>query len=118
MFAETQTFTIDAVAQNLVRTGSAESSGRFGTADRSHKLEVNHQRGRRNRDQIRFTRDTLVANPLITGQNVSQSISVMVIVDTPNGYDTAAAKKVVDGVLANLSASSGANIAKLLGGES
>jgi hypothetical protein len=39
-------------------------------------------------------------------------------VDVPPGYDTATAKAVVDSLLANLSATSGANITKLIGGES
>jgi hypothetical protein len=117
LFAEPQVFTIDAVAQSLNRTGSSETGGRYGTADRAHRLEINHQRGRRNRDQFKLTRDTLVANPLVSGQNVQQSISVYLVVDTPVGYDTAAAKKVVDGFITNLTASSGANIVKLLGGE-
>jgi hypothetical protein len=39
-------------------------------------------------------------------------------VDVPPGYDTATAKAVLDGLLANLSATSGANLTKLVGGES
>jgi hypothetical protein len=45
-------------------------------------------------------------------------MSVYLVVDTPNGYDTATAKAVADGFIANLSASTGANLTKLIGGES
>lgn len=118
LFADPQTITIDTVAQTLNRTGSTETGGRFGTSDRSHRLDVNHQYGKRTRHQVKLQKDTLVANPLISGQNVSQSMSVYLVVDHAVGYDAAAAKKVVDGFIAYLAASSGSAITKLLGGES
>lgn len=118
MFTEPQTITIDTVAQTLNRLGSGENTGRFGTSDRSHSLLVSHQNGRRLRHQIRLQKDTLVPNPLISGQNVNQSMSVFLVVDVPVGYDVAAAKKVADGFLAYLQASSGVAVTKLLGGES
>jgi len=40
------------------------------------------------------------------------------VVDTPSGYDAATAKAVVDAFTAFLSANTGANVTKLLGGES
>jgi hypothetical protein len=118
LFSDPQTVTIDAVAQVMARTGSSETGGRFSTSDRTHKMDINHQNGRRVRHQIKITKDSLVANPLISGQNVSQSLSVYLVVDHPVGYDSATAKKVVDGLLAHLSASSGAKVTQLLGGES
>ncbi len=117
MFAEPQVFTIDSIAQSLNRTGSSETGGRFGTANRTHKLEVNHQRGRRNRDQFKLTVDTLVSNPYVTGSYLGSSSSVYLVVDSPVGVDTVALKKVIDGFITNLTASSGANIVKLIGGE-
>lgn len=118
MFTEPQSVTIDAVPISMPRTSSADNSGKFMASDRAHKLEVNHQYGRRERHQIRLTKDSLVANPLISGQNVNQSMSVYVVIDVPIGYDTAAAKKVVDGFVSYLAATSGAAVTKLLGGES
>lgn len=118
MFADPQTITIDTVAQTLNRTGSTENGGRFATSNRSHRLDVNHQYGKRVRHQIKLQFDTLTANPLISGQNVSQSMSTYLVVDLPAGYDTVAAKKVVDGFIAYLAATSGAQVTKLLGGES
>jgi len=118
MFTEPQTVTISGSAKSLNRTGSTESGGRFATADRAHRLSVNHSYGKRTRHQVRLEVDTLIANPLVSGQNVSQSMSVYLVVDTPNGYDTATAKAVADGFLANLTASTGANLTKLVGGES
>lgn len=118
MFADPQTITIDTVAQTLNRTTPTNNGAKYGTSDRTHRLEINHQDGRRLRHQIKLSKDSLTANPLIAGQNVSQSMSVYVVVDLPVGYDTAAAKKVVDGFVAYLAASSGSAVTKLLGGES
>jgi hypothetical protein len=49
---------------------------------------------------------------------VQGSESVYLVADFANGFDVATMKAIIDGFLANLSATSGANITKLLGGES
>ena len=118
MFTEPQTVTISGSAKTLNRLNSTPAGAVYGTADRAYKMDVLHSYGRRHRHTVRLQADTLVANPLVSGQNISQSISVILSVDVPPGYDTATAKAIVDGLLANLSASTGANITKLIGGES
>lgn len=118
MYTDPQSVTISGSAKTLNRTGSTETGGRFATADRAYQYSVNHSYGKRTRHQVKLQADTLVANPLVSGQNVSQSMSVYLVVDVPNGYDTATAKAVADGFIANLSASTGANLTKLIGGES
>jgi len=118
LFTDPQPVTISGATKSLVRTSSTADGGRFATSDRSHRFSVAHQYGKRQRHQARLEVDTLVANPLLSGQNVNQSASCYIVVDLPTGYDVAAAKAIVDGFLANLSASTGANVAKLLGGES
>lgn len=117
MFADPQTVTVSGVGKTLNRTASTETGGSFATSDRAYKLKVLHSYGRRERHTFRLQFDSLVANPLVSGQNINQSMTVSVTVDVPPGYDTAAAKAVVDGVLANLTASTGANVTKLIGGE-
>jgi len=118
MFSEPQTVTVSGSAKALNRTGTSPEGAAYATADRAHRMNIVHSYGRRTRHTVRFIQDTLVANPLVAGQNVSQSMTVLLTVDTPTGYDVAGAKAVVDGLLANLSATSGANITKLVGGES
>lgn len=118
MYADPQSVTINTVAVSLPRTSSGVDSGKFASSDRSHFLSVNHTYGRRVRHQIRIQKDSLTANPLISGQNVNQSMSCFIVVDLPAGYDTTAAKQVVDGFVAYLAASSGSAVTKLLGGES
>lgn len=118
MFSEPQTVTISGSAKSLTRASSMLDGAEFATGDRAHRMSIRHTYGKRFRHSLRFVVDTLDANPLISGQNVKNSMTVLVIVDTPPGYDTATAKAAVDGLLANLSATSGANVTKLVNGES
>lgn len=118
MYTDPQSVTISGSAKTLNRTGSTEFGGKFASSDRAYQMTVAHQYGRRVRHQIKLQADSLVASPLVSGQNVNQSMSVYLVIDVPNGYDTATAKAVADGFLANLTASTGANLTKLIGGES
>lgn len=118
MFSEPQSVTISGSAKSLNRLNSTQDGSEFGTADRAHRMSIRHAYGRRTRHTLRFIVDTLDVNPLISGQNVRNSMTVMLSVDTPPGYDTATAKAAVDGLLANLAASTGANVGKLVNGES
>lgn len=117
MFSDPQSVTVSGSAKTLNRLSSTENGGRFGTSDRSYFLAIGHQYGRRHRHTVRLQFDSLVASPLVSGQQIPQSMSVQLAIDVPPGYDTATAKAVVDGFLANLTASTGANITKLVGGE-
>jgi hypothetical protein len=118
VFSDPQSVTISGSAKSLARTSSVENGARFATSDRTHRMSVQHSYGKRQRHTIRLEVDTVTASPLITGQNVLNSASFILTADLPNGYDAATAKAALDGFLANLSATSGANLTKLLGGES
>lgn len=118
MFTDPQTLTVSGVAKTLNRTGVSTDGANYATADRALQMSIAHSYGRRTRHVIKLKSDTLVANPLVAGQNITQSMSVALTVDVPNGYDAATAKAVVDSLIASLSATSGASITKILGGES
>lgn len=118
MFADPTVVTIDAAPKSLNKLTTTNSGSRFSTSDGAFRLEINHQNGRRNRRQMKLTHDSYVANPVITGQNIANSVSCYIVVDSPVGYDTASLKKDVDGFVAFLAATSGAAVTKLLGGES
>lgn len=118
-YADPQTVTIDGTAIPLPRTGSGESSGSFTANDGQTALLVSHNYGRRTRRTIRLNSSKISSDPLVPSANLRSSSSVYLVVDQPvNGYTSAELKKQVDGFLALLSASSGAAITKLLGGES
>lgn len=118
MFADPQTITVNAIAKSLVRTGTGVDTGGFATSDRAFRLSVSHDYKRRTRRLVKMTHDSLVASPLISGQNINQSVAVHLVVDSPAGYDVTLLKQDVDGFVAWLAATSGANVTKLLGGES
>lgn len=117
-YSDPQPVTIGAVL-SLPRTGQGISTGNFTTADGNTKLTVSHAYGKRNRRQVRIDVSKVAPDPLISSQNIRHSMSAYVVVDVPTtGYTVAEAKLVVDGLLGWLSATTGANITKLLGGES
>ncbi len=118
-FSDPQSVTINAVANSLPRTASGDNTGAFTKDDGNVKLSVSHNLGKRNRRTIRLDHRKVAADPLIAAQNLNYSMSTYIVVDVPPvGYSPAEAKQVVDGFLANLQASSGANLVKFLGGES
>jgi len=118
MYSDPQSVTISGSAKSLNRTTSTPTGSKFATSDRAHQMEVIHSYGRRHRHTVRFQVDSLTANPLVSGQNITQSCTLYLTADLPPGYDTATAKAIMDGFLANMTASTGANLTKLLGGES
>ncbi len=117
-FADPQTITINAVAQTLPRTSSGANSGSFGTADGAYKETVSHTYGSRTRRVLRLDASKVAADPLNPTQNKPYSMSAYLVVDVPTfGYSVTEQKQVVDGLVAYLSASTGARVSQLLGGE-
>lgn len=119
-FSDPQSVTINSVAQTLPRTSSGVNAGVFTKDDGSVKLTVSHQYGKRTRRTLRIDHQKLVADPLLTNTNQRVSLSTYIVVDLPSaglGYTVAEAKQIVDALTAYLTASSGANATKLLGGE-
>lgn len=118
MFTDPMSVTISGSAKSLSRTNSTATGGDFSTADRGVQVSVSHSYGKRARHLFKLTSNDLVADPLVTGQNIRQSVTAHIVIDMPDGSDVTKAKAVADALLAYLSASSGAAVAKLVGGES
>lgn len=118
MFTDPIEITHGASTKSLNRTGAGLDTAGYATSDRAVRVAISHSYGKRERRMVKQTTNTLVTNPLIEGQNVSQSFSCHLVTDGPAGYATAAAKEQVVGFLNMLLADSGENIEKLLGGES
>lgn len=117
-FADPQTVTINAVANSLPRTSSGTNSGVFTKDDGTIHLTVSHAYGKRTRSTIRLDHQKVAPDPFVSNVNVSRSTSVYIVVDRPvDGYTNAEVKQVVDGLTAYLTASSGARVTQLLGGE-
>lgn len=116
--SDPQSVTISGTAHSLKRTSSSPNAGEFTTNDGLVKEVVSHQYGSRNRHLIRLNHSKIAADPFQTTLNARYSMSSYMVVDVPQvGYTVAEAKAVVDGLIAQLSATSGALITQLLGGE-
>jgi len=117
-FADPQSVTINAVAVSLPRTSSGASSGDFMSNDGTVKLGIAQEYKTRIARRVRLDHQKYAADPLISAQNVLRSMSVSLVVNVPKqGYTVVEQKQVVDALVAWLSASSGAKITQLLGGE-
>jgi hypothetical protein len=117
-FADPQSVTINAVAQTLPRVSTEGSAGTFRKDDGNVELFVSHQYGKRNRRVLRLTHRKIAADPLISSTSVIYSMSASLVLDIPvTGYSVAEAKQIVDALTAYLTASSGARVTQILGGE-
>jgi hypothetical protein len=117
-FADPQSVTINAVAQTLPRVSSGVDSGSFQKDDASVKLSVSSSYGKRSRRTIRLDHRKVAADPLMPSTNTVFTMSTYIVVDVPVvGYTVAEQKQIVDALTAYLTASSGARVTQLLGGE-
>lgn len=118
-FSDPQSITISGTANSLPRTGSGSASGTFVKDDGTVKLSVSHTYGKRTRRLIRVDHRKIAPDPLQPATNVPYTASVYMVVDAPSaGYSNAELKAIVDGFTAYLTASTGARVTQLLGGES
>lgn len=117
--SDPQTVTVATIANVMPRVGSGVDKGTFRKEDGSYQLRIEHDYGKRTRDFIRLDYRKIAPDPLMPATNVPYNMGVYLVVDRPPaGFTNAEAKFVVDGYIAYLTASSGAIITKLLGGES
>jgi hypothetical protein len=117
-YADPQSVTVNAVPITLPRVSSGTNTGAFAASDGTYRLEVSHAYGRRIRRSIRLTGSKISADPLVPNQNVRSSMSCYMVIDHPvNGYTVTEAKQIVDALVGYLSASTGAKVTQLLGGE-
>lgn len=105
-------------AKSLPRTSSEMNAGEFRNADSDAVLRISHQYGRRNRRLVKFTSTKIAPDPF-TGVNTTFSGSVQLVLDVPPvGMTLAEQKALIDGLAAWLTATSGSNTIKFIGGES
>jgi hypothetical protein len=117
-YSDPQTVTINAIANTLARVSSGDGFGAFRNSDGTVYMTVRHQNGKRYRRQIRLTLNKISADPFIPDRNVASNATVYMVVDHPiNGFTNTEIKQLVDGFTAYLTASSGAKVTQLLGGE-
>lgn len=119
MLADPQSVTINAVAQTLPAILRGVNTSQYQKDDATVKLSIAHQYGARTRRTARLDFSKIAADPLISSTNIKYSMSAYLVIDTPvTGFTVAEAKQIVDALTAYLTASSGAKVTSILGGES
>jgi len=117
-FADPQTVTINSIAIPLPRVSSGNGSGAFQSADGDTLVDIRNSYGKRIRRTARITTKKISADPLTPSNNVPVTASFYVVADVPvQGYTAAEMKDIATGFMTWLTASSGANLTKLFGGE-
>jgi len=119
-FSDPQSITLTSGAVSLPRTASGSGTGTFSANDGTEQIVVASTGGntKRVRRSFRLNASKIVTDPLTSGRNLPVSMSAYIVVDMPPvGFSVADATDQVKALIGNLSASSYANLAKLLGGE-
>lgn len=118
MFTDPQSVTINAVAQTLPRTGLSTTVGTFTKDDGNVELVIGKAVGKRIRRTVRLNFRKIAPDAFQSDMNTSYSMSCYLVVDVPPvGFTVAEQKYVVDALVAYLTASTGARVTQLLGGE-
>lgn len=117
-FVDPQSVTISGTAHSLPRVSVGPGQSSYSKDDATVQMQVSSSYGKRNRRTARIVHTKNAPDPLFPAQNIPYSMSFYIVADVPKtGYTVAEQKAIIDGFLANLQATSGANITKLLGGE-
>lgn len=118
-FSDPQAITINAVALSLARVDQ-DPQGKFVTSDGLVEEVIGQQAAGtgRYRRLLRLNHSKIAANPFDSSLNAKYNMAVYVVVDVPQvGYTVTEQKQVTDGFMTYLTASSGARMLQLLGGE-
>jgi hypothetical protein len=119
LFTDPQSLTVNAVANSLPRITTNQNGAVYSKDDGNLKLTISSAYGKRTRRTARVDFRKTAADPLYPAQNAPYSMSAYIVADVPvTGFTIVEQKQIVDALVAWLSASSGANTTKLLGGES
>lgn len=119
-FADPQTLTIGATPVTLPRVNVGQGASDYSSADGLVKLKISSTYGKRNRRVVRLEHQKIGPDPFTSTTQVPYSMTAYIVMDTPKvgGYTVAQQKEIVDALLAYMSASAGASITKVIGGES
>lgn len=118
-YTDPQTVTVNTVAKTLPRVGPIADGSVYRQDTGEFKLSIRHSAGKRVRSTVRLDQTKVAADPFQPAINKEILQGIYLVVDRPStGYTNTETKYVVDALVAWLSASSGANVTKLLGLES
>ncbi len=108
----------DGTSRTLNRIGFSANGGTFASADGFWTVTVSHSPGKRNRTVARLDYKKIAEDPLLAGVNVQASMSAYLVLDTPvTGFSNSDIQAEATALMGWLTASSNANLIKLIGGE-
>lgn len=118
MLADPQSVTIDGTPNSLPRVESGINAARYTKDDQTVSLSTSHSYGKRYRRVVRLDHNKISADPLVPAQNQKLGASMYLVFDQPvTGYTAVDLEKIATGFLAWFTASSNANLKKVLAGE-
>lgn len=118
MFSDPQSITVNAIAISLPKTSTDVNTGVYTSADGNTSLLISHQYGNRTQRRAKFTQRKVAEDPYSAGVSKDVDQSVTVLVNVPKqGFTVTETKQLADAVMAYFTASSGAKLTQLLGGE-
>jgi hypothetical protein len=117
--ADPQSITIDGVTTSLPRVNVGNNGATYQSSDGLIKLSASSQYAKRIRRVLRVDHSKVTPDVFVPDTSGVRSMSCYIVFDVPTfGYDNTEVKEVYDGFKTLITASSDANITKLLGGES
>lgn len=117
-FADPQSVN-DGAAHSLARTGQGLDTGTFRNTADGFEMKISHSYGRRIRREIRLDQSKIVTDPLVPANSVPAAASVYLVINHPEtGFTPTQLKDLTKALMSNLTASTDANLVKLVGGES
>lgn len=117
-FSDPQSVDYGAITVSLPRTGFGNGTGSFKSSDGDVKLTISHAYNKRTRHLARVDVQKVAADPLFPSTNVARKAAIYLVVDHDAVGFTS--QELIDGVTLLtdwLTASSGAAITKVIGGE-
>lgn len=119
MLTEPQSVTTDA-AHSLPRVGMNSSSGEFANAADGYDFVITHDySASRQRHVVWLEQAKIVTDPLFSTQNKQVVARATLTISAPkSGFTTTQLKELAKGLIGNLTASTDANLVKIIGGES
>jgi len=119
-FSDPQSVTIGTTpgTVSVPRTSQGINQGAFTSNDGTVGLSVAHSYGKRTRRTARVDLSKIAPDPLISSNNIKYGASAYLVIDQPvTGFSAAEIKDLVTSLTTWLTASSGAHITQLAGGE-
>lgn len=119
MLSEPQSVTTDA-AHSLPRTGMDTHSGEFSNSADGYDYVITHDySSSRQRHVVWLEQTKIVTDPLFSTQNKQVVARATFTVSAPmSGFTPTQLKELAKGLIGNLTASTDANLVKIIGGES